>query len=280
MRVGVIGGGVVGQAIARSYLEHVEEVRVYDIDKTRGTHSLVDTLECTLIFICLPTPQKVPGMAGGDPNYSMQCNTSVIDKFFEQHKGYRKNFVIRSTVPIGTTARIQREYDIPNICHSPEFLTARCAYSDASIPSRNIIGCPVWENNEATRALEYLYTHRFSNTMLYTMSSNESEAVKLFTNGFFSVKVAYFNEINSLCEKMGLDWYQVWAGVLGDGRISPYHTKVPGPDGKYGFGPDTPNACLPKDLANLITMFREQDVRCPVAEGAHTRNSWDRARKQ
>ena len=90
------------------------------------------------------------------------------------------------------------------------------------------------------------------------MSSDESEAVKLFQNSFFAVKVAFWNECNQLASKLGLDWQVVMNAILADGRISPSHTNVPGPDGKYGFGGE----CLPKDLASLASQM--------INEGMHS----------
>lgn len=278
MKIGIIGGGVVGRATARAFIEHVDEVRVFDIVKERATHSGDAVLECDLIFICLPTPQKKD---------SLECDLSSIHRQFgylatSEHR--HRNYVLRSTVPIGTTRRLAEQYRIPNLVHSPEFLTARCAITDAQIPSRNIVGVPdpnptggtFSGDNRAAQMLNILYHQRFPATQFLFMSSDESEAVKLFLNGFFAVKVAYFNEINTLATKLGLSWDNVLNGILSDGRISPSHTRVPGPDGQYGFG----GTCLPKDLASLVNHFDDAMAVIPpfVSHGAHHRNQIDRER--
>lgn len=251
MRIGIIGGGVVGQATARSYIEHVEEVRVYDVIKEKSTHTLQDVLQCDIIFVCLPTPQKKD---------SLECDTSYLEEFFDLKLGSanreevarQRNFVLRSTVPIGTTKRLREKYELTNLVHSPEFLTARCAVTDAQLPARNIIGVPDWtsysKENPCHWNLLQLYTDRFPHVPIYYMTSDESEAVKLFQNSFFAVKITFFNEINQLASKLELDWNTVLKGMLSDGRIHPSHTQVPGQDGWYGYG----GTCLPKDLANLV----------------------------
>lgn len=260
LRLGIIGGGVVGKATARAYLEHVKEVRIYDVVLEKSTHDLCGVLDCNLIMICLPTPQMKD---------SLECDTSAIERFIrdmsERSTRTREAssrfkglcLVLRSTVPIGFTRRMRDAYGLPNLVHSPEFLTARCAETDAMLPTRNVIGCPNVpgtpdaEELKCFSMLRRLYSSRFPGVPIHVMSSDESEAVKLYQNSFFAVKVAFFNEINLLSERLGLDWDAVLNAMLADGRISHNHTKVPGPDGKFGFG----GSCLPKDLGNLISLL-------------------------
>ena len=235
MRIGVVGGGVVGRATARCYMEH-SEVKVYDIVKERSTHTLEETLGSDLVFVCLPTP--IGNKEGAD--------VSALIDFFSFAASYHAsvNYVLRSTVPIGTTKKLADSFNLSNLVHSPEFLTARCAVTDAQLPARNIIGDPGIpypadefgdKFPESRKLLHRLYDKRFPGVPVLVMSSSESEAVKLFQNSFFAVKVAFFNEINELSERLKLDWDRVLAGMLSDGRIAHAHTKVPGPDGKYGF---------------------------------------------
>lgn len=270
MKLGIIGGGVVGAATARCYLEFVEQVRVYDLEKRRATHRLVEVLECDLIMACLPTPAVQPGAP---------MDTSVLEYFFQEQLGSRRRFAIRSTVPIGFTRRMCREYDLPNLIHCPEFLTARCAYTDAQIPSRNIVGMPTfydretsvdYDNETGQIYLELLRARFGSSVPTLCCTSNESEAIKLMTNAFFAVKVSFFNEIRSLCLHLGLPWKRVLEGIMMDGRIAHDHNQVPGPDGKPGFG----GQCLPKDLAQLISQFDAKAGVFPmVLTAAFSRNS-------
>ena len=271
MRIGIVGGGVVGRATARTFLEHVKEVRVYDVVKERSTHNFDDTIgrwdsSVDLVFLCLPTPQE---------QNSLGCYLGHVDDVCGelsriQAKG---NYVLRSTVPIGTTRRLREKYNLPNLVHSPEFLTARCAVEDAHLPARNVIGEPDWKGDGPFRSvcanhLVRLYNLRFPGVPVYPLSSDESEAVKLMQNSFFAVKVAFWNECRALADKMGLDWNSLLPAILADGRIGSSHTKVPGPDGKRGFG----GTCLPKDLANLIQCIQDTGLRAPLCAAAHSRN--------
>lgn len=276
MKLGIIGGGTVGQATARAFIEHVEEVVIYDKDPLRctgGDKTVVS--DCDLIFLCLPTPQK--------PN-SLECDTSALheelahfDTNYDQLR--QRNLVIKSTVPIGTTRALSKQYNLPSLIHSPEFLTARCAVTDAQIPARNIVGYPTRCDEAVYNAcgvkLINLYKSRWPHVPIFAMSSDESEAVKLFQNSFFAVKVAFFNEMYTLSEKLGLDWRVVIDGILADGRIAPSHTKVPGSDLLFGFG----GTCLPKDLANIIHTLNTNDLSAHVTSAAYNRNLVDRERE-
>jgi UDPglucose 6-dehydrogenase len=259
MTLGVIGGGTVGSALARAFMEWAE-VRVYDIEPRRGTHTLVEALAGDVVFVCLPTPATADG----------SCDLSYVEDFFASHKGYTKNFVLRSTVPVGTTQRLREEYDLPGLIFSPEFLTARCAVTDAQIPARNIIGAP---RCECSIALQALYEHRFPGVQIFHLTPTEAEAVKLAVNGFFAVKLAFFNEFRMLTDKLMLGWEEILAAVLADGRIAHSHTRVPGRDG-FGFG----GACLPKDLSSLVCCIEGAGLSAAVTRAAMERNVLDRER--
>lgn len=271
--VGVIGNGVVGHATARCWMEWSDGgVRVYDKNPVRCAHPLVypepgrAVLDCDIVFVCLPE--------------------TALDEFFTEcltGKGVypdrvrEVNFVLKSTVPVGTTRRLVQKHGLKNLVHSPEFLTARCAVTDAQMPARNIIGCPYGEDEWSWAALrlEELCVTRFPGVSTYVMTSDESEAVKLMVNSFFAVKVALFNEFRTYADAAGLDWDQVLAGILSDGRIAHSHTKVPGPDG-YGFS----GRCLPKDLMMLIRcMAQHGNAMAEVCSAAHERNKTDRERQ-
>ncbi len=270
MKVGVIGGGTVGRATARTYLEFADQVCVYDLLPERSTHPLKDVIDCDVVFVCLPTP------GGSDGRLDLTAVTQFFSELVRRPEFYPDrvreiNFVLKSTVPIGTTRFFRETYGLTNLVHSPEFLTARCAQTDAMLPAQLVIGYP---SARGWMTIEKLYRDRFPGIPVVTMTSDESEALKLFLNGFFAVKVAYFNEVRSLADKLGLDWDVLLRGMLGDGRIAPYHCNVPGPDGKRGFG----GYCLPKDLKQLINEFKP-DLAPYLCAAADYRN-WAADRKE
>lgn len=263
MKLGIVGGGVVGKATARAFLGYGNhEVRVYDVVPERATHSLNDVLECDMIFVCLPTPMKSNG----------SCDTSALDMFFgEREDGAYKNsyYVIRSTVPIRYCRAVSRRSYIPFIAHWPEFLTARCADTDAKIPARNVIGsdegsltCPV------ARSLHRLCNERWPGVPTFNVTYEVSALVKLAQNAYSAIKITFFNELYDLCEKIGADFSIMREALLAGGWIEPMHTQVPGPDGKRGFG----GACLPKDTASLVVCATDDEVLMSMASMAMLKN--------
>lgn len=274
LTIGIIGGGTVGRATARCYQEHVKEVRVYDCLQARATHQFFEVVPCSdIIFICLPGSEV-------DPFFSAMSGAGDYDPM-------TINWVLKSTVPIGTTRALSDKYKLNNIVHSPEFLTERCAMTDIQMPAMNVIGRiqrgTMWvERSVCGVQLQMLYGSRFPGISVFDMTSEESEALKLFLNGFFAVKVAYFNEICTLAESLDLDWGLIRAGMLADGRIAQSHTQVPGPDGEFGFG----GKCLPKDLQTLIdcleggrTVFGESSP-AEICKAALRRNQTIDRRKE
>ena len=134
--LGVIGNGFVGSAAVHGFNHHVKSVKVFDKDETRRSHSLKETLDQDVVFVCLPTPMSLSEQG--------KCDLSIIESFFAEASEASTDctFVIKSTVPVGTTSRLQKQYDKLRILHSPEFLTARTALLDFITPSRNIVGYP------------------------------------------------------------------------------------------------------------------------------------------
>lgn len=271
MKIGVVGAGFVGGAMARAFMEHAE-IRVHDVLPDRSMNTLAEVLECDFVFVCLPTPMQdaKEGVYRPDLTY--------LHGFFGSIEGSKTRLILKSTVPVGTTEQMAKQYWLPNLVHSPEFLTARCANIDAQTPARNIVGYTSEEGSKKT-ADEFgeVLKKRFPGIQLFVMRSNATELVKLMCNNFFAVKVAFFNEMFRFVEHLGgeengIVWDELLGAVLADGRIAHAHTKVPGPDGKFGFG----GTCLPKDLKNTITHMQALGMEPSVLQGAWLRNFAER----
>jgi UDP-glucose 6-dehydrogenase len=273
--LGIIGNGVVGGALTQAYLPFVKDVLVFDKDPGRSPHRMHQAvMDSDLVFVCLPTPS----LDGGE------CDASELDWFFSHVGGMlrNRNYVIKSTVPVGYTKSVARRYGMQNVCHCPEFLTQRTAYEDAANPACHLIGVPFPNvnsdgsftplfsgNNNAAQLLNGLAHAIWTNPRVRFMSSDESEAAKLGLNAFYAIKVAAFNELRAFFDTRGCDWDAVLEGMLSQGTVNPSHTKVPGPDGRYGFG----GSCLPKDLSSLVRQIEAQPgCRSLVAWAAMERN--------
>lgn len=236
MSIGIIGNGFVGNAIYQNLKDKIQDLFVFDVDKSKSLNSYEQTINSDFVFICLPTPMK--DKMGGE------CNLSYIDNFFESLPNDLESiFVIKSTVPIGTTKRLSEKRNDLKILHNPEFLTARNSVEDFNNADRNIIGGEI----ELSQKLELFYSQYFPHIPTILVTSDESESIKYFSNTYLSVKVAYFNLMYDLCDKMGMDFEKVRSSVSLDKRIGESHTFVPGVDGDRGFG----GTCFPKDLNAL-----------------------------
>lgn len=256
-KIGIVGAGFVGGAIARGFAL-TADVKIYDKDPKRSPHSLEDVCKSEFIFLCLPTPMV--HAEGGE------ADLSIIHSVCQQMKDIdiKGTLIIKSTVPIGTTEKLRKKYDL-RIIHNPEFLTARNADIDFITPARTILG----GTRNLTCRVATLFADRFPGTNIFEMDSNESEAVKYIANCFFAVKVIYFNEVFlGLKKAFNLDWEKVMEGVLTDGRIGISHCDVPGHDGQYGFS----GACFPKDICALISQLEEVNFDPKLLKAAWEQN--------
>lgn len=244
-KVGIIGNGFVGNAIYQNLKNKIINLYVFDVDKSKSFDSYERVINSNIIFVCLPTPMK--NKMGGE------CNLSYIDDFFNSLPlNLEGIFVIKSTIPIGTTKKLlERRKDL-KIIHNPEFLTARNSVTDFYNSERNILG----GNNQWCKKIEQFYLKYFPHIPNIIVSSDESESIKYFSNSFLSVKVAYFNLIYELCEKLEMNYENVRSGIISDSRIGSSHTLVPGIDEDYGFG----GTCFPKDLNSLIETLKNNHI--------------------
>lgn len=266
MRITVFGLGYVGSAMA-VLLAGRHDVTAVDISISRvadimaGRSPVVDRLiteylETRELSLRATTD---PESALRDPefviiatptNYDAELDffdTSTVEGVIAQVAEHSRasTIVIKSTIPVGFTRRMQRKYPDLTILFSPEFLREGRALHDNLHPSRIIVADP--GPAAETFAQILLENSEGQETPVLLTGSAEAEAIKLFANTYLALRVAYFNELDSFALQHGLDTRAIITGVGYDPRIGSFYNNP-----SFGYG----GYCLPKDTQQLLANYR------------------------
>lgn len=237
MKIGIVGLGVVGNAVYTYFKKYLSNTIGYDKYKNIGNKT--DILDCNILFLCLPTLYNEEMKEYDKSSIYEVCNYLSDNK-------YNGLVVLKSTIEPETSEFLSVQYNL-KIVHNPEFLSANTAVEDFENQTHIVLGkTPTIKNNDFT-ILEQLYIRLFPNSMITILDSKESELMKIGVNTFYAIKIQYFNELYLLSNKLGISYEDVKNTMLKNGWINPMHTMVPGTDGKLSYG----GMCFPKDTNAL-----------------------------
>ncbi len=288
MKISIVGLGYVGMSLAVLISRHYEVLAVdIDIEKVKKVNKKISPIQDKEIekylksrklklsattyskkvfknsdYVIIATPTNYNSIR---KNFNTSAVEKVINEIIKQNKN--TSIVIKSTVPIGFTERMRKKFNYRDIFFSPEFLRESKALYDNLYPSRIIIG----DNSDAAKTFAKILA-RCSNKKIKSipivfMLSNEAEAVKLFSNTYLALRVAFFNELDTFSEIHSLSARKIIDGVSLDSRIGDFYNNP-----SFGYG----GYCLPKDSQQLLTNFKKipNKIITAVVESNKTRKEF------
>lgn len=241
--VGFIGQGFIGKSMADDFEDRGYKIVRYS--KNGFSANKEKIAECDFVFIAVPTPSTPKGF---DDSILLEVIKLIGDG---------KTVVIKSTIKIGTTEKLQKLYPKKFIIHSPEFLTEKNAKNDACFPERNIVGYTKKSFKVAKDVLELLPKAKHN----FIVPCREAELTKYMGNTFLMLKVVFANVIFNLAKAKKLNYDKVCEMVGYDSRIGHSHLQIKHQGGLVGkAGRGAGGHCFIKDMAALVEMYKESNL--------------------
>jgi UDPglucose 6-dehydrogenase len=278
--INIIGYGYVGGAVGHLCEKNKITYNVCDTQEKTGSFEYFTSNIEKLIrysesenninyyFIAVPTPSNDDG----------SCNTSIIRNILTKLNNTVKEttrVIIKSTLVPGTCKQFHEEFKNIDIILSPEFLREATYKDDMYNAEFVLVGLPPDTNmtdySDILSMFRELYVHH-RDIDIYMKSYEECELFKYTLNVHLAVKIWYFNEIYEISEKLGVDYDKLKILFNLDKRIGEYGTRVPGHDGKFGYG----LSCLPKETRGMMKLQEQLGLDNQVLKEIIKRNNYFR----
>lgn len=239
MKIGVIGYGVVGEAVGESLKEIGHEVFAHDIVFNT---SINDVLDSELCFLCVPTPKNEKG----------ECDISVVEEVIREldQKKYKGLVCIKSTVTPGTTQNFIESFPNLELCFVPEFLRERCAKEDFQLNhDLCVIGCVEDRHFEMLKTAHGKYPKKIKK-----VSPTEAEICKYFNNVYNATLVVFANSFYEVCKNLSADYTKVKNTMIERDHIGDFYLDCK--EDLRGFG----GMCLPKDTSAIAALCEKKEL--------------------
>lgn len=247
MKIGIIGLGVVGEALRYGF-DHVGfDVTTHDIKYNTQTS---DLLPCEIVYICVPTPQAVDG----------ECDTSIVESCVDElmSLNYSGVVAIKSTVAPGTTQKLIDRYQNQKIVFVPEFLKERSANFDF-LHDHNLL---VVGSNDILIGDVVIRSHNGIAEDFVRLNPTEAELLKYMHNSFGALRVVFANLFYELSQEYGIDYTAVKNALVKKNDLPDVYLDVN--DQLRGYS----GVCFPKDMLALKTILEEKDIKFDLINAA------------
>lgn len=279
--INIIGYGYVGSAVGHLCEKNNIKFNVCDTQNKSGDFTYFSDIknliqhsekenEINYYFVAVPTPSDSDGA----------CDISIIRHVLSRLNLYitkKTRVIIKSTLVPGSCSKLYHEFKKLDIILSPEFLREATFRDDMYNAEFVLVGLSphteLSEYSDILKMFRELYQHN-KNIDIYMKSYEECELFKYTLNVHLAVKVWYFNEIYEISEKLGVDYEKLKCLFQLDKRIGDYGTRVPGHDGKFGYG----LSCLPKETRGMMKLQEELGIDNHVLQEIIKRNNYFRSK--
>jgi len=251
MKIGIIGYGFVGQAVANA--QDQDLLLINDDAKLGEASASIDAIKehTDWVYVSVPTPANEDG----------SNNTDILTSVFESLDGY-EGYVISKCTALPSFYLSAKEKYTFKLIHMPEFLTAANANDDYLHPQLIVIGGDV---DDTIFVYEKIIAKDKTDKEYATVISTDiatASAMKYYANSFLATKIIFNNQFKAWAESQGALWKDVTDILECDARLGNSHYTVPGPDGKFGYG----GYCFPKDVNAVIASANANGISMTLLE--------------